>query len=69
MAMINKPEDGLMFYNDNGPSFKKANTTEINLLNTNGFHFFYEKTNIDELSRRMNSLRLGRHPLAFTIGK
>jgi len=42
MAMINKPdEDGLMFYNDIGPSFEKAKN--INLLNTNGFHFFYEK--------------------------
>ena len=69
MAMINKPEEGLMFYNDIGPSFEKANTDNINLLNTKGFHFFYEKTNIDELSRQMNSLSLGRHPLTFTIGK
>jgi hypothetical protein len=69
MAMINKlDEDGLMFYNDMGPSFEKATEKDIDLLNTNGFHFFYEKTNIDELSRPMNSLSLERHPLTFAIG-
>jgi hypothetical protein len=81
MAMINKPdEDGLMFYNDLGPSFSKANEENISLLNTNGFHFFYEKIggepnhSINHLSSKVGELHTnvgssGRHHLTYNVKK